>query len=468
MAADVIDVAALDSAAAAVETDIPSLDSAQTNAETPAEAPAVETDSAADKTEGKDSAEKPVVDAAKSLTDAVAAFTPKAIVEKLSEIKKTDPALATRLHQEVKNSLEAKAFLKTVAPEAKDWKEAAKILSERVAPEIQKQLDAVTATDELLYSPNPEDHKTLAGNVIEDLKSSVGEADTPERFSSLTSTFIEKLKEVNPQAHTQLTRSTFLDASESSGLIESLNKLNAHLGAGRTAEAKALLSDISQFYQSEISAEQAGAKARETANAERAKESTKAVETLRTETAKTADSTTNKILGSYLAPFIQKELKGLSRSELEKVAAAIYNDAHAALGKDTEHVRTFSRDFSAMKTPQQQRELMRKYETKLKSGFGQKSVEDTVKRLYPDKFKPVAPKPVAPAKPVTTKTTINGKPVDAYVFKARPAKLLHQDIVWKGQELTRRDLEMLQSTRQQGFIFAQDGKTPVLCTWKVK
>lgn len=464
MAADVIDVAALDSAAAAVETDIPSLDSAQTNAETPAEAPAVETDSAADKTEGKDSAEKPVVDAAKTLNDAVAAFTPKAIVEKLSEIKKTDPALATRLHQEVKNSLEAKAFLKTVAPEAKDWKEAAKILSERVAPEIQKQLDAVTATDELLYSPNPEDHKTLAGNVIEDLKSSVGEADTPERFSSLTSTFIEKLKEVNPQAHTQLTRSTFLDASESSGLIESLNKLNAHLGAGRTAEAKALLSDISKFYQAEISAEQAGAKARTDQQAAQAKETTARVEALKKDCGVKVNSLCNQRLGRQLAPYLSKELKGLDRTAQENVAAELYKALQAKLGTDNDHVAKFSKLYAQAKTQKHFDSMIKEFETRLTPDYVKKTVEETLKRLYPAKFQTVAPKAPAPKAPATTKVSVNGVLQDAVLLSKRPDGLIRDYVNFKSREYHASDLSTMQMM-SRGFIKGKDGK-PTLCTWR--
>ena len=109
--------------------------------------------------------------------------------------------------------------------------------------------------------------------------------------------------------------------------------------------------------------------------------------------------------------------------------------------------------------------LMQKFEAVLKKDdFGKKLVERVCREKFPEKF---AAKPAPATKPTTVKTTINGRSADAYVFKARPTNLMHEDIVWKGQQLTSRDLSTLQAARQQGFVKSKTGQ-PVLVTWKAK
>ena len=403
----------------------------------------------------------------KAVTDtATAPITPKEIVEQLQELKKTNEPLAKEIHKQVKYSLEAQRLIKELAPDAKTLAEAKELIANRVSPEIQETFDAVQATDQLLYTGG-EAHKELVENILEDLKSTLGD-EGPARFSELTSNMLSKMKDTDPAGYVQHQRTNFLDASEQSGLIESLNKLSGHLVAGRTAEAKALLGNVVKFFQAEIKADQDGAKARTDQQATQAKAASAAVESLRTETKKAVDSTTNKILGSYLAPFVQKDLKGLSRSELEKVAAQIYTDAHAELGKDADYVKNMSTKYPSMKTPFQQRALLKVYEEKLKSGFGQKVVENTVKRLYPDRFKTGASKPAATkaATPASAKVTIGGKEQTVFQLAKRPTNLVRSDVEVAGRLYTSKDLELLQAAKGIGLVLNKSGEGHSFVQWK--
>jgi hypothetical protein len=331
---------------------------------------------------------------------------------------------------------------------------------------MQKAADAVAATDQLLYAGG-ESHKELVENIIDDLKNELGETEGPARFSELTSSMLAKLRTSDPSAFTQHQRGNFLDASEQSGLIGGLNKLTEHLAGGRTAEAKALLSNITKFYSAEIKAEQDGVKARSELKATQDKTASAAVDTLRKETTKIVNSNTNKLLGSYLAPFLQKELKSLSRPELEKVAAQIYSDAHAALGTDTAYVKNMSAKYASMKTPQQQRELLKVYEEKLKSGFGQKIVESTVKRMYPSKFQ-VAPRPAAkPSAPPSRQVTIGGRSQTVFQLSKRPTdNLVRTDTDIAGRLYTVRDLELLQSSKGIGLVKNKSGNGYSFVQWQ--
>ena len=434
---------------------IPSLDEA-THTPTTEETPALEAEGEPSKLEAKTEDGKPVLDkdgkpvaAEKTASEIAASTTPAKMAEALKNLKATDPVMAKALHEHASRSLQTLKFLKDVG--AKDFAEAKSILSK--PDEASEQFRAsVEASDQLLYQGG-EAHKELVENIAADLAAEIG-SEAPARLSELGEHIIDKIKTADPAGHTRIQRAAFLDASESSGLIESLNKLNSHLAAGRMADAKELLGQISQFFRGEISAEQDTNKAHTDAQATAKTTSAANVEALRTETTKEVNSATNKLLGSYLTPFLQKQLKGLSRPELEKVAAEIHKDAHAALGKDGSYVKNMSTKYDSMKTQRQQRELLKVYEEKLKSGFGQKIVESTIKRLYPDRFKAAVVKPVAPktTAPASTRVTIGGKSQTVYQFAKRPTNLVRTDTTMNGRVYTTADLEMLQLSKGIGLV----------------
>jgi hypothetical protein len=454
--AAVLDVAALDASASAVETDsaIPELN-ATPDAETP-EVPAVEADSAADKTKTETTAEKPV-DAAKTLTDAVAAFTPKDIVGKLSEIKKTDPALATRLHQEVKNSLEAKRFL--AANNAKTFNEVKALLSK--PDETTEQFrQSVETTDELLYRG---DLKELSGNILDDITAELGDKEGPARLSELTEHLFDKLKEVNAEGHTRIQRAQFLAASTDSGLLKSLNSLHTLLFEGKTSEAQKLLKSIGTFFNEELKAAQ-DVTAKVTAeNADSATKTTAAVTALRTEVTSEVTKTTNEVMGAFLRPFLSAQLKGVPRPDLIKAAEAIKSGLDQYLGKDGDWVKIAEAKWNALKTPANKREIMRLYTEKVKSGLGAKVVDATLRRLFPDKFKAPTPRPAAPA---STQVTIGGKSQTVFQFAKRPTNLVRSDTEVAGRIYTSKDLQLLQLSKGIGLVPNKSGKGHSFVQWK--
>ena len=450
MSEAVLDVAALDASASAVETEIPAI-------ETPAEAPAEETPVEVGTEGAKTQDGKP---ADKAVTDTVTApITSKQIVEQLQELKKTNEPLAKAIHGHVKQGLESQRFLKEVG--AKDFAEAKTLLSK--PDEATEQFrQSVETSDELLYRG---DLKELSGNILDDITAELGD-EAPARLSELSEALLEKITEADRVGATRIQRAQFLAASETSGLISSLNKLNGYIVAGDTKSAANLLKSIGRFFSEEIAANENVTKTRTDARVAAEKETTATVTKLRAESEVSVDKSMNMILGGFLSPFLKGALKGTSRPELESLSSQIKAEAKSALGKDAAYVAEVSKLYREMKTPAHKDKLMQKFEAALKKDdFGKKLVERICREKFPEKF---AAKPAPAAKPTTVKTTINGKPADAYVFKARPTNLLHEDIVWKGQQLTSRDLEMLQSSRQQGFVFTKDGKTPILVTWKVK
>src|ERR1700730_3557986 len=112
MADSVMDVAALDSAATAVESS--TQDTVETTPDASIDTPAVETDSGTDKTENRSADDKSA-----TVADASAPITPAKIAQALHELNSKDPAMARALIAEVKYNSEAKRLLKELAPEAR-------------------------------------------------------------------------------------------------------------------------------------------------------------------------------------------------------------------------------------------------------------------------------------------------------------------------------------------------------------
>jgi hypothetical protein len=273
MAADTGALAMVDTvapvAAAVEDVAIPSLDDVtpETPAEVPAEADAVRAE-AGDKTKPAD-----------ATVTAPATITPKQIVEQLQELKKTNEPLAKAIHSHVKAGLDSQRFLKEVG--AKDFTEAKALLSK--PDESMEQLRETTeTTDRLLYAGG-DSHKELIENVLEDLKSELGDKVGPQRLSELGESILAKLKEADLDGHTRITRSAFLAASESSGLIKSLNTLHGLLITGKTAEAQQMLKNIGEFFDAEIKENEAMTAKRTELKVAAEKETTATVTKLRAE-----------------------------------------------------------------------------------------------------------------------------------------------------------------------------------------
>lgn len=127
----------------------------------------------------------------------------------------------------------------------------------------------------------------------------------PARLSELSENILEKLKTADPDGHTRIIRSAFLAASDTSGLINSLEKLNGYIAAGDTNSAANLLKSIGHFFSEEIAANENVAKRRTEAKAAAEKETTATVTRLKAETETNVDRSMSQILGGHLSPFLK-------------------------------------------------------------------------------------------------------------------------------------------------------------------
>jgi hypothetical protein len=448
MSEAVLDVAALDASASAVEAEIPAI-------ETPAEAPAKETPVEARAEAAKTEDSKPADDAVADTT--TAPITPKVINSQLQELAKTNKPLATAIHSHVKQGLESQKFLKENG--VKDFSELKTKLS---APDeaTEQFRQSVEASDELLYRG---DLKELSNNVLEDITAELGDA-APARLSVLSEALLEKITEADPAGATRIQRAQFLAASETSGLINSLNKLNGYIVAGDTKSAANLLKSIGRFFSEEIAANENVAKTRTEGKAAAEKETAATVTKLRGEAEASVDKSMNITMGGFLRPFLQSQLKGVPRTELVSLAETIKTEAKLALGKDAAYVDEVSKLWQALKTPRHKERLMQKFEAALKKNdFGKRLVERVCREKFPEKF---TAKPVTAAKPTTAKINVNGTSQDAYVFAKRPENLIRDSVTFKGREYHASDLQQMQMM-SRGFVKSKTGN-PILVTWKVK
>lgn len=450
-------LAMIDAASPSAEVDnIPSLDAVTFPVES--ETPAVETDLAAKVDDKAKPAEKPAADAT-----ATTPISNAKVVDVLKTMKSTDPAMAKHLYNEVKYSQDAKRLMHELAPEAKTIEEAKAIIASRVDnPETKAQLDAVAETDRMLYEGG-EAHRTLVDNILADLTSELGDKEGPARLSELSESVLEKLKTADPDGHTRITRCAFLAASETSGLITSLNTLNEYIAAGDTKSASALLKSIGAFFSKEISENQSIAKTRTESKAAAEKATTATVQKLRDESEVSVNKTMTTTLGGFLSPFLKDQLKGVSRADLGTLASTIMSETKLTLGKDAAYVKEVTKLYREMKTPAQKDKLTQMFEATLKKNdFGKKLVERVCREKYPDRF---TVKPVA-AKPTTVSINVNGKAEQAYVLSKRPENLIRDSVTFKGREYHAGDLQQLQMM-SRGFIKSKTGNT-ILCTWKAK
>lgn len=454
MAAETLDVAALDSAATAVETATPALDTSE--AEVPVvESPEQSTDKPAVTVEDGKSADKTAA------TDtATAPITPKVINSQLQELAKTNKPLAAAIHSHVKQGLESQRFLKEVG--AKDFAEARNLLS-KPDETTENFRQSVEDTDSMLYAGGTQ-HAELVDNILADLTSELGEKEGPARLSELSENIIEKLKTADPDGHTRITRNAFLAASETSGLIKSLESMHSLLSEGKTTEAHNLLKSIGKFFSEELKANGEITKTRTEAKAAAEKESTVTATKLRSECVASVDSSMNKTLGAHLSPFLKNQLKGVTRPDLENLASAIKQEAKAALGRDSAYVKEVEKLYSEMRTPAQKERLMARFEQALKKDdFGKKLVERVCREKFPERF---VVKPAAPKAPVSTKVTIGGASQTVFQLEKKPTNLVRSDTQMGSRMFTSKELELLMAAKGIGLVKNKSGNGHSFVQWK--
>ena len=454
MAAEVLDVASLDSAASAVDN---SATVTETPAAEPISVPEIDASAepakhdAATTTDGDKSAVEKTTETPSTPTQIAAAL------QKFKDADAANAPIAKALYTHVKSNLEAQKFLKEI--EAKDFADARKVLNERVAAGPQQFIDNVTATDELLYAGAPE----LADNIWDVLQSQ----SKPQMLARLGENILAKLAEVDSPAHASIMRGMFLDAAEQTGLTASLNSIARALQAGDTATARATLSSIVEFMSQEIEADNKTKIKRETErqNATKATErETAAQREIQKAANKEADQLSNRILGAALGELMRGPLKSLDRRALEDLANGIKTCLHEDLKADKAYQSTMDKLWKRTKSSEDKAALLSKHEAKLKS-ITKTLVSRVAAKCYPNLMTQAKPTR-KPATPASTKVTIGGKSQTVFQLEKRPANLVRSDVEVAGRTYTSKDLELLQAAKGIGLVPNKSGKGHSFVQWK--
>lgn len=499
MADALVDFATLDSTAAAVETT--AVEDSATAVETPVveESTAVETptveDSETEETEIKnaDGTEKTPEEqeafktAAKAESDKVldAKTTPDSVRKALKAMRDADPKNAEVVKQ-LHGSFERWNAAKQIFPKGVTEMQEAKAFIDSVGgPEgyqkMQESIDAVTATDELLYAAD----SRLWDNVIEDLKTS----GHPEALGALAPSFLEKLKAHDSQAYYDTFTPHFLEGLKEVRMDNFVNKFNEALSTKNdkgevVPDVKAitgLVKGLTDWYKDlentakEKSTTPADTPERKKFLAEKqAFEKTKTEDTQRRQkefesgVAEECDKQNNRSLGKALGTYLKMSFfKDFPYETKVDLGNGIKDNLYSALKTD----KAYQTQMNAMwkqKTPDRAK-MIQYHQAKVES-IAADIVRQTVQKRYPGYAKggsaagrvaAAEVKKTATAK-ADTASVNSGKPV--YVA-SRPENLVRQDIKVNGKDYSAADLVTLQ-IMGRGFTKTADGKGYRLVTWR--
>jgi hypothetical protein len=459
----------------------------QTEIETPTEtteAPAVE---GAEKTEEEKAAAK--IAASDKAIDTKA--TPDNVRKALKAMRDASPAngaVVKELHGAFERWNAAKAvFPKGVSEmqEAKDFIES--IGGTEGYEEKVGMLEAVKATDELLYTADP----VLSQNVYDDMKAQGKQ----ENYGQVVGNFVSHLKTVDPAGYYKhVTQPLFFEGlveSHMPGMLNAINNaLNATDAEGKPAPNIAALkgyiqgkSGLSEWFK-DLETDEANRKKEPEITPERKKfeaekaefEKTKAAETTKSKTtyeegiATDAEHYNNRALGAAFAPFLKMAyFKEFPRETKVDIGNGIKERLYATLKADRGYQRQMDAFWKKPYTPELKAEVAKFHNATL-DRIANDVVTKTIQTKYPGYAKGgSAAGRVAAAN--VKKTTENrasaqsvatGKPL--YVA-SRPTNLVRDEIKIGEKVYSTSDLTMMQITGK-GFVKTTDGKGYRLVTWR--
>ena len=498
MADALVDFASLDSA-----VDAPVVDSAVTEpvVDAPVDAPVVDEPAAPEagketETHNVDGSEKSDEEKATFKTAAAKAESDKAIDTKatpenvrkgLKAFRDADPAKNGAIVKELHGAYERFNAYKTEFPTVQAAKEA-KAFIESIGGEegytkLNESIDAVKATDELLYAADPQ----LWKNVLEDLKAS----GHPEAFGKLAPAYLSELKVHDADAYYNTFKPHFFNGLKESRMDVMLNSLTAALGA-KDAEGKAapdvksiasLVQNMNSWYKDIEAEEQSRTKEPEVSVEQKkfleekaAFEKTKSadaqakVEAWENSVAETADKSNNKSLGTALAPFLKMPFfKGFPRETMVDLGNGIKEHLYASLKADRSYQVQISALWKGGNTPENNAK-MQKFHQGWLDDHAQELVTKVVQKRYPGYAKGgtaagrvavAADKKAADTKAGTASVT-NNRPI--YVA-SRPNNLIREEVKVGGRTYGPNDLTMMQIAGR-GFVKSTDGKSYRLVTWR--
>jgi hypothetical protein len=497
MSEALIDFASLDSAASAVETPAvgPVVETPAADSETPVvDAPVTET-GVETETFNADGSEKSAEEqtafktaAAKTASDKAidTKATPDNVRKALKTMRDADPKNAAVV-KELHGAFERFNAYKTEFPTVQAAKEA-KAFIESIGGEegytkLNQSIDAVKATDELLYAADPQ----LWKNVLEDLKAT----GHPEAFGKLAPAYLSELKAHDADAYYSTFKPHFFQGLKESNMDVMLSSLTNALGA-KDAEGKsvpdvksiaALVNNMSAWYKDIENDEKNRTKEPVVTNeqkkflAEKAEfEKTKAedaqskVADWENNTAETAEKSSNLTLGKALAPFlVMPYFKDFPRESKIDLGNGIKERLYAALKSDRAYQAQMSALWKGGNNATNNAKIQKVHQDWL-NDHSVEVVTKTVQQRYPGYAKggtaagrvaAAADKKTADTKAGVASVT-NNKPI--YVA-SRPTNLIRETVKVGGREYSPNDLQMMQIAGR-GFVKSTDGKSYRLVTWR--
>ena len=498
MADALVDFASLDSA-----VDAPVVDSAVTEpvVDAPVDAPVVDEPAAPEagketETHNVDGSEKSDEEKATFKTAAAKAESDKAIDTKatpenvrkgLKAFRDADPAKNGAIVKELHGAYERFNAYKTEFPTVQDAKNA-KAFIESIGGEegyskLNESIDAVKATDELLYSAD----KKLAQNVFDDMKA----AGKAENYGKVVANFIDNLKVNDADAYYNTFKPHFFNGLKESRMDVMLNSLTAALGA-KDAEGKAapdvksiasLVQNMNSWYKDIEAEEQSRTKEPEVSVEQKkfleekaAFEKTKAEDAQakasewENSVASTADNYNNTSLGKALQPFLKMPyFKDFPRDSKMIIGSQIKANTYEALKNDPVYQRQMSALWKGGNTAENNAKIQ-KFHASTVDAIANRIVTTTIQKMYPGYAKggaaqgrvaAAAEKKAADTKAGTASVT-NNKPI--YVPQ-RPTNLIRETVKVGGREYGPNDLQMMQIAGR-GFVRTTDGKSVRLITWR--
>lgn len=500
MADALVDFASLDSAAAEVTPAAEVVETPAVETDSAVETPATDTDSVVEagtetETTNADGTEKTAEQQAEFKTKAAAKAesdkaidtkaTPDSVRKALKSMRDADPKNADVVKQ-LHGSFERWNAAKAIFPKGVAEMQEAKAFIELVGgPEgyakTQEAVDAVTATDELLYAADPK----LWDNVIEELKTS----GHPEALGQLAPAFLQKLKAHDSDAFYNTTIPVVADALKEVHMDSFVSQFNAALTeknekgevVPNLAKITGLVKSITDWY-TDLDKDAKLRTATPAETPERKKFLAEKAEFEKTKTedgqrkqkefengvAEECDKKNNVRLGKALGTFLKMPFfKDFPRETLIDLGNGIKERLYSTLKAD----KTYQAQMATMwkqKTPDRAK-MIEYHNAKLES-IADEIVRATVQNRYPGYAKggsaagrvaAAVVKKAAVAK-ADTASVNTGKPI--YVA-SRPENLVREPIKVGGKDYSTNDLVTLQ-IMGRGFVRSGDGKSFKFITWR--
>lgn len=410
--------------------------------------------------------------------------TPDNVRKALKAMRDADPTKNGQVVKELHGAFERWNAAKAIFPKGVAEMQDAKQFIDLVGgpdgyKKMQDSIDAVTATDELLYAADPK----IWDNVLEDLKAS----GHPEALGALAPSFLSKLKAHDATAYYETFTPHFLDGLKEVRMDSFVTKFNEALTT-KDAEGKVvpdikmitgLVKSITDWYKDL----EATAKPKEVVDtperkkflAEKAAfEKTKTEDGQRKQkefesgVAEACDKDNNTILGKALGTYLKMAFfKDFPRETLVDLGNGIKERLYASLKAD----KTYQAQMDAMwksKTPD--RAKMVEYHKAKLNTIADETVRATIQNRYPGYAKggSAAGRVAAADAKKKTETKVaatsvaSGKPI--YVA-SRPENLVREPIKVGSKDYSASDLVTLQ-IMGRGFVRSTDGKSFKFVTWR--